>query len=497
MSARLARRDFLGKLARAAGLAMLPRPADTLGGAALGQTPTAPGTVPGEPVRWAFDVDGDGRLGARDRTIVELALGTERGARALLGDYEFRADVLGRGHIGPEHLRAFDRMRAAATVLPRRPIVMAWHYGWYDDKTRRNNPATVDYVGGKYTSRDPRVEDEFNQLRNEFGITVDMLSWTGEQRILDAYESGYFATRSLASRRFGLLYESVISLAHGSEAPISFASGQPHEERLVRDFRRMAATMTVRPGRLHARTFRLDGRPVIYVFASHLFGTGRKELPAVGRAFDLARNEFAKVAGTPPYLIGDEALFPGDVEVGEDRLFRSTYFDAITRYHHYDAREIRRLRGGRDVRLDGNYRHRALALERRTMHAFADVRNRYSGSPLLVVPSSGAGLAKSRLPTLLASRDDYEAFLRETQSLTDEHIRERHAARLGTAALPAPLVNVGSWNEEFEGHALMPARENQALSRRQHHGFDWLFALRAVYGWNHYRDRPMLPTPRT
>jgi hypothetical protein len=170
--------------------------------------------------------------------------------------------------------------------------------------------------------------------------------------------------------------------------------------------------------------------------------------------------------------------------VGHDRLFRAAYFDAVSRYHHYDAGQIRALGAGDPVRLDAAHVRRLVAKEARTIAAYRSVRNRYSGDPLLVIPSSAAGFAKARLPSLLASRDDYAGLLAAMQELTDEHLSNVHAKRLGTPALPAPLVIAGSWNEEFEGHALMPAASNRALFDKRHGGLDWLYALKSIYGWN-------------
>ena len=192
-------------------------------------------------------------------------------------------------------------------------------------------------------------------------------------------------------------------------------------------------------------------------------------------------------------MIGDESLFPADPEPGIDRLYRAAYFDAITRYHHYDEAHIRGLAAGGPVRLDAAHRRRLLSLERRTMRGYRQVRNRFTDAPLLVIPSSAAGFAKNRLPTLGASGNDYAALLRDMQTLIDEHIAELHSRRIGTAALPAPLVFVGSWNEEFEGHALMPASSNRALIEPARAGLDWLYAIKALYGWNHWARRA--PTP--
>ena len=257
-------------------------------------------------------------------------------------------------------------------------------------------------------------------------------------------------------------------------------------QRLVRDFRRMGSWLTEIGS---DRLLRFDGRPVVFVFGSHTFGPTRRDLPHVGRALDRARNAFADSFGTPPWLIGDEALFPADPGVGHDRLFRAAYFDAVPRYHHYDAGQIRELGEGGAVRLDAAHRRRLVANEARTMAGYRSVRNRYTRRPLLVIPSSASGFAKARLPSLLASRDDYAALLAAMQQLTDDHLRGRHAEQFGTPAIPAPLVIAGSWNEEFEGHALMPAAANRALVEERDGGFDWLQALKSIYGSDSWAGR--------
>ena len=51
-----------------------------------------------------------------------------------------------------------------------------------------------------------------------------------------------------------------------------------------------------------------------------------------------------------------------------------------------------------------------------------------------------------------------------------------------TAAVPAPIYTVGSWNEEFEGHAILPSQFNLPLSASVQRGFDFVMALRQVFG---------------
>ncbi len=425
-------------------------------------------------------------ISATDRALLSGLQNSLRGSRLHpRDDWDPRLDFLSRGRVDADQLQRYDALRPVlGTRLPPRPIVACWHYGWYGPGRRRGETPTVRYLGGSYLSRDRRTEEEFNALKEEFGISADLLSWTDERRLLQAYERAYLSASNHHRRRFGLLYESNISL--GTTKRIDFAPEGAAFDRLVRDFRHMGGWLAAVDS---DRLLRFDGRPVVFVFGSHTFGPTRANLPHVGRALERARGAFAEAFGTPPWLIGDEALFPGDTEAGHDRLFRAAYFDAVSRYHHYDTAQIRALGEGRAVRLDGSHVRRLVANEKRTMAAYRSVKNRYSGEPLLVIPSSAAGFAKARLPSLLASRDDYASLLAAMQELTDEHLRDLHAERLGTPAMPAPLVIAGSWNEEFEGHALMPAATNRALFHMRDGGFDWLYALKSMYGWNSWAVR--------
>ena len=442
---------------------------------------------------WALDVDGNGTVNVDDRRAIEASLGAARGfsPRPNSG-YDFRADLLGRGAVTSLDLEVFDARARFAPIAPR-PIVLCWHYGWYHPLRRVREPTTVTYLGGDYNSDDPAFEDEFNALKTEFGITADMLSWIDSPTdqvdpAVGNYERGYFRAPSLGSRKFGWLYETSINLR--SSSPMTLGSRSGRRQRLVDNFRSMARMMldpasgTIRPDVLL-----IDGRPAIYMFASHLLGTNLSSLVDVAISLGRARNAFLEVAGVPPYLIGDETLFIGDPELAAGRRLRSTFFDAVTRYHHYDFGAVADFAASAPVRMGGDYLDVVLRNEVRSVEAFEGTINRFNGLPLLVIPSSAAGFAKPGLPTLHASRADYARLLREMLTVTQKHIARTHADRLGTSALPAPLVIVGSWNEEFEGHALFPSSGNRAMVGDGLNGFEWLFAVKDVFGWNHYAAR--------
>ena len=165
------------------------------------------------------------------------------------------------------------------TRLPPRPIVACWHYGWYGPGRRRGETPTVRYLGGSYLSRDRRTEEEFNALKEEFGISADLLSWTDERRLLQAYERAYLSASNHHRRRFGLLYESNISL--GTTKRIDFAPEGAAFDRLVRDFRHMGGWLAAVDS---DRLLRFDGRPVVFVFGSHNLRPDARQSAARGQS---------------------------------------------------------------------------------------------------------------------------------------------------------------------------------------------------------------------
>lgn len=63
--------------------------------------------------------------------------------------------------------------------------------------------------------------------------------------------------------------------------------------------------------------------------------------------------------------------------------------------------------------MGGDYPEVILRNEVRSVEAFEGTMNRFTGVPLLVIASSAAGFAKRGLPTLYASRTEYARLLRE------------------------------------------------------------------------------------
>ena len=444
---------------------------------------------------YVADVDGDGRLGAADTELMGRALFTSRGfALEPNTGFDFRADVFGRAGIDQDAVDAVSRtigeLGGGVSLSDPRPITVAWHYGWYDRIRRPLLQQTVRYLGGNYLSNDPLVEEEFNRLKNEFGITVDAISWIPPRvtpTILPNYQAGYFAASNAATRHVALLYEATLGLPE-TAGRFNFRQ-QEVANLLVADFDAMARTLVMARDRYATRVFQLDGRPVIFIFGSHAWGLNADDEIEFSRIADVvaeARDVFRLVYGAFPYLVGDELLpLASTTSPSPDRVSRAINFDAIYAYHAANLKP-----NATPFAISEEYS----ALQRlrlvRATTAVRGLRNRYTGERLLIIPSLAGGFAKHGLPILSTTRQAYANFVKLlTRFHAQSYLPQEWPGVVGTSALPAPIYSVGSWNEEFEGHAMFPAEFNLALSDSQQGGFDFAMALKQVFGWNHYAKR--------
>ena len=452
------------------------------------------------------DVNGDGVLAGADAALVQAALFGNRGYEVRPSpDYDHRADVFGRGLIAPDALDSVRRTIGASSgpiaTTSQRPVTIAWHYGWYNTLQRPPGFQTVRYKGGDYLSFDPEIETEFNELKNEFGITVDALSWIPRRANKDMvgnYRNGFLSADNADTRQVCLLYESTIGLPGGAEGRIDFL-GQPAQFYLREDFLQMGRFLAeIRDGS-PATIFRLDGRPVVFIFGSHAWGTSgvdSAEFRALEDSVDRARQVFHDAFGEYPYIVGEEIFLSTTGRFSEDRRRRSNSFDAIYIYHHASNLKPTHLSTGLDpvLYLSQEYVANQLLILRRTYEAIEGLRNRYTGAPILVIPNLAPGFAKPGLPTLKMGRTDYAQFMQAIKTVHEtEYLFPDWGDRLGTDVLPAPLYVVGSWNEEFEGHSVFPASLNLAFSEVTQSGFDWVMAIKELFGWNHYAGRSILP----
>ena len=444
---------------------------------------------------YVADVSGNGRVGQSDQDIVETALFAQRGFDLVpRPSFDPRADVFGRAAIDAETVQSVSttiaRYASSIEAYSPRPITVAWHYGWYKSVPRPAGLQTARFKGGDYLSNDPAVETTFNDLKNEFGITVDALSWIPVRDrdngvCQDNYRQGFLAATNAASRYVCLLYESTIALPAGPTGRIDMQS--PEVRALLReDFVAMARFLVEIRDATPSRVFLLDDRPVVFLFASHAWGV----LPATDNEFDFIaelRDLFRDIYGAFPYLVGDELALSTTGQFSRDRELRTVNFDAIYRYHHVAFKP-----GAGSTPMSQTYIDNQLAVLRRIGIVTGQLRNRFTERHILVIPNMAAGFAKPGHPTLEISRSTYADFLKELrQAHLVEHIQPTWQEAIGTSLLPAPVYVLGSWNEEFEGHTVFPFEFCLAVPEVVQHGFDLAMAIKEVFSWNHYAYRDL------
>ena len=482
---RLTRRTFLR--ASLAGFATLS------GARPFGQTLAGPPLDP-----YIADIDGDGRLTEADVNLIQQVFLTSRGFALRPNEgFDFRADVFGRGAIDQQAVDAVLQTIAQVgygTLDAPRPITVAWHYGWHDTLQRPLLQQTTRYLEGDYLSNDPRVEEGFNELKNEVGITVDALGWIPPRvtpTILPNLRKGYFSTKNAATRYVALLYENTLSLPM-TAGRIDFRSSEVRTL-LVDDFAAMAAMLVEARDRYATRVFLLQSRPVVFIFGSHSWGLNpadETEFQNMAETVRNSREAFRAIYGEFPYLVGEELLqLASTATPSPDRIHRAINFDALYAYHCANLKPT-----ARTFPITKAY---AFLQQHRLERAAAGVRrlrNRFHGNRILLIPSLAGGFAKHGLPILDTTGRAYTNFLQQlTRYYTGTYLRNEWPTAVGSNALPAPVYTVGSWNEEFEGHAVFPAQFNLALRNSRFNGFDFAMALKQVFGWNHYAQRD-IPT---
>lgn len=488
------RRDFLSTFATVVGASAVGLPLldpEALVDEALAAIDPVPSYV--------ADLGGDGAVGRDDERIARRALRGRRGTDIVPRQgYDYRADVLGTGRIIRRDLRTVRETRAHLDRNPAdrrsRPITIAWHYGWYNHPSRKPRRHHVWFKGGAYSSRIPAHEALFNDLKNEFGITVDALSWADpkvDNNLNRNLELGYLRAGNAGTRHAALLYESLLSLRAEPGQRIDFTRNLVRK-RLMQNFRDMARFFNEIEGS-KARVFRIDGRPVIFLYGSHTWGlnvdgTG-EQYQRIDETMENAIANFTAIHGVAPYLVGEETTFVEGDRFDGSRQRRSANFDAVFIYHHAAGADFI-VRGGQNLR--GAYVDQVKEVLGHTYDGVLEHRNRFTGKRLLVIPSLAAGFSKVNVPTLYANRADYANFLKEMVLFHEERF---HAPAYGDDApreLP-PIVTLGAWNEEWEGHSVMPCQFSRSLSPRVQNGFDLCMAIKQAFGWNHYMERPAEP----
>ncbi len=442
------------------------------------------------------DVTGNGVVGSADVELARRSLDSRRGLDVVArAGYDHRVDVFGRGRVDAQDATAISRtlkyLRDNDSARRPRPVTVNWHYGWFNHPTRKPTDHHVWFKGGDYTSRDPATEALFNDLKNEFGITVDALSWgdpTADRNLNNNLTLGYMNAANGRTRHAALLYESLISLRIPTGKRGNFENARTRK-RLIDHFRGMARTFRALRDNSKARIFTIDGRPVIFAYASHTWGTNvdgtGPQYDRIDEAMENAIKTFEKVYGQAPFVLGEETTFAETDRFDEGRRRRSANFDGVFNYHHASSGDFIR-RGGQNLR--SRYVEQVKEVLLGTYAGALEHRSRFTDRPMFVVPSLAAGFSKRNVPTLHANRKDYGEFLQEMLEFhSDNYMSPAFGA--GRLNRVVPVVSVGSWNEEWEGHAVMPSEFNRSLSPRTEQGFDYVMAIKQAFGWNHYAEK--------
>lgn len=434
------------------------------------------------------DIDGDGLVGQADREIAERALYAQRGFDVLpAAEYDQRLDVFGRGVIDQDTvqavIRAIETLGGSSKVPePPRAATIAWHYGWYNTIARPAGWQTVRYKGGDYLSFDPKVEPTFNDLKNEFGVSVDALSWIPKRDNKDNqdnYRSAYLKAPNLDTRHVCLLYESTIALPFSGER-VDFQSTDVMET-LREDFAEMARFMVEIRDETPAHIYELDGKPVVFIFGSHTWGNLPYVWGVAGMVANI-RDIFRDIYGSHPFIVGEEMYLSSEGEFSTDRVLRTRNFDGVYVYHH--ASNLKRARYA-VLQMSPSYISNQVNILRRTYSAVAPIVNRYTGQRVLVIPNLAPGFAKPAHPTLELGRAGYANFMKLLKGIHETW----WTTFSKNSNITTPAYVVGSWNEEFEGHCVCPFEFNFSVPEVVQQGFDLSMPIKQVFGWNHYANR--------
>jgi glycoprotein endo-alpha-1,2-mannosidase len=214
---------------------------------------------------------------------------------------------------------------AAPTARAAPLTVGAYYYAWYGSggshwnlgyvRSQLDTPQRP--VLGEYDSRDPAVIAQHYAWAHRFGVDVFFCPWRGPVSYDDlTIREGLLRSPARGPTRIALLYESLERLGIGPDDRIHLDGA--NVATLLADVDYIARTYFRDPA-----YYRVDGRPVLVLYASRIF---RGPVAATIAAL----RERARAAGVELYLVGDEV----DWDLPPDRE-RIGLFDAVTGYTLY------------------------------------------------------------------------------------------------------------------------------------------------------------------
>ena len=202
--------------------------------------------------------------------------------------------------------------------------VGAYYYAWYGPSQwslgtpRAQLDKPEQPLLGHYDSADPAVIAQHFAWAQAYGVDVFFCSWRGPGSSDDAtIHDDLLPSPARGPTQIALMYESLERLGMGPDNRIQLTAEST--QTMIDDFDYMERTYFDRPG-----YYRIDGRPVVIVYASRIL---RGDVAGTIAAI---RFHLLSTYGVNPYLIGDEVDWdlPPDPE-------RIGLFDAITGYTLY------------------------------------------------------------------------------------------------------------------------------------------------------------------
>ena len=202
----------------------------------------------------------------------------------------------------------------------------AYYYAWYgpggqpwaSGALRPALDQAEEPLLSEYDSRDPAVIAQHYVWAQDFGVGVFLCSWHGPGSYDDeTIRDDLLPSPARGPTKIALFYESIQRLGMGPDNLIHLTDASVAT--LVGDFDYMARTYFSDPG-----YYRIDGRPVVIVYASRRFRGD------VAGAIAAVRTSVEDLYGVDPYLIGDEVDWDDPPDPS-----RIALFDAITGYTLY------------------------------------------------------------------------------------------------------------------------------------------------------------------
>ena len=229
-----------------------------------------------------------------------------------------------------ENIAGMDNVLVGASYHPwwENPCRGFCHWGELGaDYSKGTTPLGTPLLG-LYNSNDPSVISKHIDWATGYGIDSFWCSYNGSN-VADERMAPIMANALVKDIKIALLYETAIALGGPNEDLSHVDLNDASTYSLLEyHFRSMASRYFSHPSYL-----KIDGRPVVYIYASSQIGGD------ISTPIRKLRESVRQIAGFDMYLIGDEMHL-----YESPKMNRLKPFDAITSYSHTNSAETRSQR---------------------------------------------------------------------------------------------------------------------------------------------------------